>query len=86
MIRVLVPFAPLFSKRVWRNAQVLLMGGKTVSSALRVMTSKPPVRRLVHPTGSGAKRPWSPRSILFVRLVIVLLKACKDVQLLCKLL
>ncbi len=43
MIRVLVPFAPLFSKRVWQNAQVLLMGAilapgrRTVSSALRAM-------------------------------------------------
>ena len=26
MIRLLAPFAPLFSKRVWQNAQLLLMG------------------------------------------------------------
>src|SRR3990170_8943679 len=43
MIRVLVPFAPLFSKRVWQHAQVLLAGAilapgrRTVSSALRSM-------------------------------------------------
>ncbi len=43
MIRVLAPFAPLFSKRVWQHAQVLLAGailapgGRTVSSALRAM-------------------------------------------------
>jgi hypothetical protein len=43
MIRFLAPFAPLFSKRVWQNAQVLLMGTilapgqRTVSSALRAM-------------------------------------------------
>src|SRR5215207_8650635 len=43
MIRVLAPFAPLFSRRVWQNAQVLLMGAilapgrRTVSSALRAM-------------------------------------------------
>ena len=43
MIRVLAPFAPLFSKRVWQHAQVLLVGailapgGRTVSSALRAM-------------------------------------------------
>jgi hypothetical protein len=43
MIRLLMPFAPLFSKRVWQNAQVLLMGTilapgrRTVSSALRAM-------------------------------------------------
>ena len=42
-IRLLMPFAPLFSKRVWQNAQVLLMGTilapgrRTVSSALRAM-------------------------------------------------
>jgi hypothetical protein len=44
MIRVLAPFAPLFSKRVWKHAQVLLMGAilapgrRTVSSALRAMS------------------------------------------------
>jgi DDE superfamily endonuclease len=43
MIRVLVPFAPLFSKRVWRHVQALLAGAilapgtRTVSSALRAM-------------------------------------------------
>jgi hypothetical protein len=43
MIRVLVPFTPLFSKRLWQHAQVLLMGAilapgtRTVSSALRAM-------------------------------------------------
>src|ERR671911_2939966 len=43
MIRGLLPFVPLFSKRVWRNAQVLLVGAilapgrRTVSSALRAM-------------------------------------------------
>ncbi len=43
MIRLLAPFAPLFSRRVWQNAQVLLMGAilaqgrRTVSSALRAM-------------------------------------------------
>src|SRR5215204_3626584 len=43
MIRVLVPFVPLFSKRVWQHAQVLLAGailapgGRNVSSALRAM-------------------------------------------------
>jgi hypothetical protein len=43
MVQALAPFAPLFSKRVWRNAQILLMGAilapglRTVSSALRAM-------------------------------------------------
>jgi hypothetical protein len=43
MIRALAPFAPLFSKRVFRHAQVLLVGAilapgrRTVSSALRAM-------------------------------------------------
>jgi DDE superfamily endonuclease len=43
MIRLLAPFAPLFSKRVFRHAQVLLLGTilapgqRTVSSALRAM-------------------------------------------------
>ena len=43
MVQVLAPFAPLFSKRVWQHAQVLLMGAilapgaRTVGSALRAM-------------------------------------------------
>jgi hypothetical protein len=43
MIRLLAPFAPLFSERVWHPAQVLLVGAilapgrRTVSSALRAM-------------------------------------------------
>src|SRR3954465_858235 len=43
MIRVLSPFAPLFSESVWRHAQVLLAGvilppgRRTVGSALRAM-------------------------------------------------
>jgi hypothetical protein len=43
MIRVLLPFVPLFSKRVFRHAQVLLAGAilapgaRTVRSTLRVM-------------------------------------------------
>ena len=43
MVQVLAPFAPLSSKRLWQNAQVLLMGAilapgrRTVSSALRAM-------------------------------------------------
>ena len=43
IILVLAPFAPLFSDRVWRHAQVLLLGAmlapgaRTVTTALRVM-------------------------------------------------
>src|SRR5918999_4585199 len=43
MIRVLAPFAPLFSERVFRHVQILLAGAilapgkRTVSSALRAM-------------------------------------------------
>ena len=43
MIRVLAPFAPLFSRRVWQHVQVLVAGAilapgrRTVSSALRAM-------------------------------------------------
>jgi DDE superfamily endonuclease len=43
MVLVLAAFAPLFSKRVWQHAQLLLMGAilapgrRTVSSALRAM-------------------------------------------------
>ena len=43
IILVLAPFAPLFSPRVWRHAQLLLLGAiltpgaRTVTAALRVM-------------------------------------------------
>ena len=43
MVQALAPFAPLFSKRVWQHARVLLVGAilapgaRTVSSALRAM-------------------------------------------------
>lgn len=43
IIEMLAPFAPLFSERVWRHAQMLLTGAiltagrRTVSSALRAM-------------------------------------------------
>jgi hypothetical protein len=43
MIRALAPFAPLFSKSVWRQVRVLITGAilapgcRTVSSALRAM-------------------------------------------------
>ncbi len=43
MIRVLAPFAPLFSERVWCHVQILLVGAilapgkRTVASALRVV-------------------------------------------------
>ena len=43
MVQVLAPFAPLFSKRVWQHAQLLLMGAilapgrRTVGSALRAI-------------------------------------------------
>lgn len=43
IILLLAPFAPLFSARVWRHAQVLLLGAvltpgsRTVTGALRVM-------------------------------------------------
>jgi hypothetical protein len=43
IILILAPFAPLFSERLWRHAQVLLLGAvltpgsRTVTGALRVM-------------------------------------------------
>jgi hypothetical protein len=43
MVQALASFAPLFSKRVWRRAQLLLIGAilapgrRTVSSTLRAM-------------------------------------------------
>jgi hypothetical protein len=43
MIRVLLPFAPLFSKSVWGHVQVLIVGAilapgkRTVASALRAV-------------------------------------------------
>jgi hypothetical protein len=43
MVQALAPFAPLFSKRVWQHAQLLLIGAilapgrRTLSSALRAV-------------------------------------------------
>ncbi len=43
MIRVLNPFAPLFSRRVWQHVQLLLVGAilapgrRTVASALQAV-------------------------------------------------
>ena len=43
MVQALVPFAPLFSKRVWQHAQLLVVGAilapgkRSVASALRAM-------------------------------------------------
>jgi hypothetical protein len=43
MVQALAPFAPLFSKRIWQHAQLLMIGAilapgrRTVSSALRAM-------------------------------------------------
>ncbi len=43
IVPLLVPFAPLFSKRVWQHVQILLVGAiltpgaRTVTAALRVM-------------------------------------------------
>jgi hypothetical protein len=48
MIRLLAPFVPLFSRRVWQNAQVLLMGA--------ILT---PGRR----TGFETQRQWSEMAI-----------------------
>jgi hypothetical protein len=43
IVQVLAPFAPLFSDRVWRHAEILLLGAmltpgaRMVAAALRVM-------------------------------------------------
>ena len=50
MVQALVPFAPLFSKRVWQHAQLLVVGAilapgkRTVASALRAMGLGPEKR------------------------------------------
>jgi hypothetical protein len=50
MVQALVPFAPLFSKRVWQHAQLLVVGAilapgkRTVTSALRAMGLGPEKR------------------------------------------
>jgi hypothetical protein len=43
MIRVLAPFAPLFSKRVWQHAQLLLMGA-ILAPGRRTVGSQPCAR------------------------------------------
>jgi hypothetical protein len=58
MIQALVPFAPLFSKRVWEHAQLLLAGAilapgrRTVGSALRAVGLDREKRFHRYPIGS----------------------------------
>ena len=47
MIRVLLPFAPLFSKRIWQHAQLLLIGALVIEF---VFESSP----TTHPPRSGS--------------------------------
>src|ERR687897_719757 len=68
MIRVLLPFVPLFSRRVWQHAQVLLVGAilapgaRTVSSALHAMGLEQEKRfHLYHRVLSRAS--WSSRGV-----------------------
>jgi len=56
------PFAPLFSRRIWQHAQVLLMGAilapgrRTVSSALRAMGLKTNTSGFIATTAFSEKR------------------------------
>ena len=58
MIRVLAPFAPLFSERVFEHVRVLLAGAilapgkRTVSSALRAPWDWSSIRTSIVTTGS----------------------------------
>jgi hypothetical protein len=68
MVQALAPFAPLFSKRVFRHAQVLLIGAilapgrRTVSSALRAMGFNQEIRfHRYHRVLSRAS--WSSREV-----------------------
>jgi DDE superfamily endonuclease len=64
IILVLVPFAPLFSHRVWLHAQALLLGAmlapgaRTVTAALRVMGLSG-ARHLTHDHRVWNREPWS---------------------------
>jgi hypothetical protein len=78
MIRVLEPFAPLFSGCVWQHAQVLLAGTilapgrRTVSSALRAMgldqerrwQMETTFQEVQGPLGFETQRNWSERAII----------------------
>ena len=73
MVQALAPFAPLFSRRVWQHAQVLLVGAilapgrRTVSSALRAMGLGPEKRfHRYHRVLSRAR--WSSREVARVLL------------------
>jgi hypothetical protein len=63
MIRVLAPFAPLFSERVFQHVQVLLVAGailapgkRTVSSALRAMGLATSTETSIATTGCSVTR------------------------------
>ena len=73
MVQALAPFAPLFSRRVWQHAQVLLVGAilapgrRTVGSALRAMGLGPEKRfHRYHRVLSRAS--WSSREVARVLL------------------
>jgi hypothetical protein len=73
MVQALAPFTPLFSKRVWQHAQVLLVGTilapgtRTVSSALRARGLGPEKRfHRYHRVLSRAR--WSSREVARVLL------------------
>ncbi len=78
MILLLRPFAPLFSKRVWMHAQVLLMGAlltpahRTVTAALRVVgLGQSPHFQRYHRVLNRAS--WSPLAVgrVLLHLLIV---------------
>jgi DDE superfamily endonuclease len=80
IIRVLAPFAPLFSHRVWCHAQLLLLGAilapsaRTVTAALRVM-GMATARRFTNDHRVLNRATWSARqgSQILLGLLITLL-------------
>jgi hypothetical protein len=68
MIRVLTPFAPLFSKRVWQHVRLLLAGAmlapgkRTVASALRAVGLQEE-RRFCHYHRVLSRASWSSREV-----------------------
>jgi hypothetical protein len=66
MIQMLVPFAPLFSQRLWQHVQVLLAGAiltpgrRTVSSALRAMGLDQQEQRFHRYHRVLSRATWSP--------------------------
>jgi len=86
MIRLLAPFAPLFSRRVWQHAQMLLAGAilapgkRTVASALQAV-GLGEERRFCRYHRVLSRATWSSRETSRLLLGLLVTAGCIDTDL-----